>query len=66
MEEPRTLTADVDSASWVNNHLYELIQPQYLRAPEVILGAKWDTGADIWNTACVVRTPANSSVVDIQ
>ena len=27
--------------SWVDNHLTELIQPTSLRAPEVILRAKW-------------------------
>lgn len=41
-------------ASWVDNHLMELIQPINLRAPEVVLGAKWDTSADIWNAGCVV------------
>ena len=32
----------------------EVIQPVALRAPEVIVGAKWDTKADIWNLGCVV------------
>jgi len=47
-------------ASWVNNHLTELIQPPSLRAPEVILRANWGTSADIWSAACVV----SSSIVN--
>lgn len=46
-------------ASWVDNHLTELIQPPSLRAPEVILGAKWGTSADMWSAACVVSTLAS-------
>ncbi|KAI9749813.1 MAG: asparagine synthetase [Chaenotheca gracillima] len=46
--------ADFGVASWVDKHLTEFIQPTSLRAPEVILGAKWDTSADIWNAACVI------------
>ncbi len=47
-------------ASWLNNHLTELIQPPSLRAPEVILRANWSTSADIWSAACVV----SSSIVN--
>lgn len=31
-----------------------LIQPEDLRAPEVTIGAGWDTPADIWNLGCLV------------
>lgn len=31
-----------------------MIQPESLRAPEVIIGAEWDTKADIWNLGCLV------------
>lgn len=41
-------------ASWVDNHLTELIQPPSLQAPEVILRANWGTSVDIWSAACVV------------
>lgn len=41
-------------ASWFDKHLTEWIQPQMLRAPEVILGAKWDSSVDIWNLGSVV------------
>ncbi|KAG6091429.1 hypothetical protein E4U30_006955, partial [Claviceps sp. LM220 group G6] len=32
----------------------DLIQPLALRAPEVVLGAPWDTGVDIWSLGCLV------------
>jgi len=37
---------------WDNR--YHLIQPQDLRAPEVILSTGYDSKADIWNLGCVV------------
>lgn len=43
------------SASWFDRHLTEWIQPERLRAPEVILGAPWDHKVDIWNLGLVVR-----------
>ncbi|KAG6119017.1 hypothetical protein E4U14_005989 [Claviceps sp. LM454 group G7] len=45
---------DFGVASWRNKHLGEVIQPLALRAPEVTLGASWDTGVDIWNLGCLV------------
>ena len=42
-------------ASWIDKHLTEWIQPQMLRAPEVILGAEWDHKVDIWNLGLIVR-----------
>lgn len=53
----RMLTLILPKASWVDDHLMELIQPINLRAPEVVLGAEWDTSADIWNAGCVVGSP---------
>ncbi|KAK7416993.1 hypothetical protein QQZ08_011791 [Neonectria magnoliae] len=41
-------------ASWVDKHLTEWIQPQMLRAPEVILGADWDYKVDIWNLGLII------------
>ena len=38
-----------------NYHFQEIIQPDALRAPEVILGYRGDTPADIWNFGCIVR-----------
>ncbi|KAL2756618.1 hypothetical protein ACRALDRAFT_2102427 [Sodiomyces alcalophilus JCM 7366] len=46
--------ADFGTSSWFNEHLTEWIQPQMLRAPEVILGADWDSKADIWNLGLII------------
>ncbi|KAK3984177.1 Serine/threonine-protein kinase [Cladorrhinum sp. PSN332] len=46
--------ADFGTASWFDQHLTEWIQPQMLRAPEVILGAEWDFKVDIWNLGLVL------------
>ena len=47
---------NLSKASWVQKHLTEWIQPQMLRAPEVILGAEWDPKVDIWNVGLVVSS----------
>ncbi|KAG6361853.1 hypothetical protein INS49_010082 [Diaporthe citri] len=44
---------DFGVASWFNRHLTEWIQPEKLRAPEVILGAPWAHKVDIWNLGLV-------------
>lgn len=37
------------------DHNFEgVIQPVALRAPEVILGIRWDTPVDIWSAGCLV------------
>ncbi|KAG8423574.1 hypothetical protein J3458_000461 [Metarhizium acridum] len=41
-------------ASWRKNHLSNLIQSPALRAPEVTIGAPWDTGVDIWSLGCLI------------
>ena len=42
------------AASWVHQHLTDQIQSPHLRAPEVMLGAPWSTGVDIWSLGCLV------------
>ncbi|KAG6262480.1 hypothetical protein E4U48_007259 [Claviceps purpurea] len=44
---------DFGVASWREKHLFEKIQPLALRAPEVAIGASWDTGVDIWTLGCL-------------
>jgi serine/threonine-protein kinase SRPK3 len=51
--------ADLGNACWVNHHFTEDIQTRQYRSPEVILGGKWDAGADIWSLACMVRESNN-------
>ncbi|KAG6301901.1 hypothetical protein E4U45_003091 [Claviceps purpurea] len=45
---------DFGVASWREKHLLDQIQPLALRAPEVTLGAPWDTGVDTWNLGCLI------------
>jgi serine/threonine-protein kinase SRPK3 len=47
--------ADLGNACWVNHHFTEDIQTRQYRSPEVILGGRWDAGADIWSLACMVK-----------
>lgn len=42
------------SATWTEHHFTDDIQTRQYRCPEVILGAKWGTSADVWSVACVV------------
>ncbi|KAH7035600.1 kinase-like domain-containing protein [Microdochium trichocladiopsis] len=55
--------ADFGTASWVDRHLTEWIQPQMLRAPEVILGAPWDHKVDVWNLGLIIWEFAEGSLV---
>ncbi|EMD36241.1 hypothetical protein CERSUDRAFT_115202 [Gelatoporia subvermispora B] len=45
---------DMGSANKMSNRYAALIQPEALRSPEVIIGAEWDTKADIWNFGCLM------------
>lgn len=45
--------ADLGNACWVDRHFTEDIQTRQYRALEVLLGAGYDTSADIWSTACM-------------
>lgn len=39
-------------------HFSQVIQTRQYRCPEVILGANYETSADIWSVACMVRVGA--------
>ncbi|KAJ2981452.1 hypothetical protein NQ176_g2011 [Zarea fungicola] len=41
-------------ADFGTGELMEWIQPEKLRAPEVILGANWDYKVDIWNLGLII------------
>lgn len=45
--------ADLGNACWVQKHFTEDIQTRQYRSLEVILGAGYNTSADIWSTACM-------------
>ncbi|KAG2236587.1 hypothetical protein INT48_000141, partial [Thamnidium elegans] len=53
-ENVKIKIADLGNACWVNHHFTEDIQTRQYRSPEVILGGKWDAGADIWSLACMI------------
>ncbi|KIY47127.1 kinase-like protein, partial [Fistulina hepatica ATCC 64428] len=46
--------ADLGNATWTTHHFTDDIQTRQYRAPEVILGAKWGTSADVWSVACLL------------
>ncbi|KAF8682773.1 CMGC SRPK protein kinase [Rhizoctonia solani] len=46
--------ADLGNACWTDHHFTDDIQTRQYRCPEVILGAKWGTSADVWSAACVI------------
>ncbi|KAE8153568.1 protein kinase [Aspergillus avenaceus] len=54
MVYPQVRIIDFGLASWRENHLSDHIQSLALRAPEVTIGAPWDTGVDIWSLGCLV------------
>lgn len=45
--------ADLGNACWVHKHFTEDIQTRQYRSLEVIIGAGYNTSADIWSTACM-------------
>lgn len=45
--------ADLGNACWVDKHFTEEIQTRQYRSLEVLLGAGYNTSADIWSTACM-------------
>lgn len=49
--------ADFGEAQESSGRNLDFIQPNALRAPEVILRTGWGTQADIWNLACIVSDP---------
>ncbi|KAG6106268.1 hypothetical protein E4U14_004700 [Claviceps sp. LM454 group G7] len=49
----RVRIIDFGVASWREKHLSDELQPLSLRAPEVTIGATWDTGVDIWSLGCL-------------
>jgi len=52
-ESYRTKIADFGNACWTFEHFTDDVQTRQYRAPEVILGIKYDTSADMWSMACM-------------
>ena len=45
---------DLGNACWTHKHFAQDIQTRQYRCPEVIVGAEYDTSADIWSYACLM------------
>lgn len=50
----RCKIVDLGNACWTYKHFTDDVQTRQYRAPEVILGYKYDTAIDIWSMACIV------------
>lgn len=49
----RVKVADLGNACWTHRHFTEDIQTRQYRSLEVLIGAGYDTSADIWSVACM-------------
>lgn len=49
----RSVIVDLGNACWTTRHFSEDIQTRQYRAPEVLIGSKYDTSADIWSLGCM-------------
>lgn len=54
METAKCVVVDFGNACWTYKHFTDDIQTRQYRSPEVILGAKYGTPADMWSLGCVV------------
>ena len=54
---------DMGNACYIDNHFTEFITTRYYRAPEVIMGGKYDEKADIWSFACLIFEMVTSEVL---
>jgi serine/threonine protein kinase len=53
-ESIRIKIADLGNACWTHHHFATEIQTRQYRSPEVIIGAAYDTSADMWSFACMI------------
>lgn len=58
------ILCDLGSAVPNDEQYTSVVQALPYRAPEVILGAKWDHKIDIWNFGVLVRQNSQSEVQD--
>lgn len=45
---------DMGNGCWSHHHFTPEIQTRQYRSPEVIIGADYDTSADVWSFACTI------------
>jgi len=53
LRQCRTVVVDLGNACWTHRHFSEDIQTRQYRAPEVLIGTKYDTSADMWSLGCI-------------
>mmetsp|Transcript_35798 Transcript_35798/g.83379 ORF Transcript_35798/g.83379 Transcript_35798/m.83379 type:complete len:1315 (-) Transcript_35798:54-3998(-) len=53
LKQARTVVVDLGNACWTHRHFSEDIQTRQYRSPEVIIGSKYDTSADMWSLGCI-------------
>jgi serine/threonine-protein kinase SRPK3 len=53
-EDLRLKICDLGNGCWTYHHFSTIIQTRQYRSPEVIMGAKYGSTADIWSMACMV------------
>ncbi len=46
--------ADLGNSCWISHHFTNDIQTRQYRSPEVIIGQKYSTPADLWSLGCIV------------
>lgn len=49
LKQCRSVIVDLGNACWTHRHFSEDIQTRQYRAPEVLIGNRYDTSADIWS-----------------
>ena len=54
LQKSRAVVVDLGNACWTHRHFSEDIQTRQYRAPEVLLGHKYDTSADMWSLGCII------------
>lgn len=54
LRNARAVIVDLGNACWTHRHFSEDIQTRQYRSPEVLIGSKYDTSADIWSVGCMV------------
>ncbi|KAJ3026054.1 UNVERIFIED_CONTAM: serine/threonine protein kinase, CMGC group [Siphonaria sp. JEL0065] len=52
-ENIRVKIADLGNACWTHHHFTNDIQTRQYRSPEAILGADYNTSADLWSVGCM-------------
>eukprot|EP00536_Pseudo-nitzschia_multiseries_P006326 jgi/Psemu1/286393/fgenesh1_pg.132_\ len=49
----KSVIVDLGNACWTHRHFSEDIQTRQYRAPEVLIGSKYNTSADMWSLGCM-------------